>query len=316
MSRRPIRFARRLIPVALVALLAPLALAGPASAAQQTAPTSITAVAATDPSLAGQVPDVPGSTPAVFAAVGTPFQVTVTLHGDGGLATYNTDTAVVIAAPGPGVLSTTQATIPAGESSVAISTSYSAAATGLVVTATTTNKRAVLTASTNAFPVELTLNLLDGGSASLLAGTAGADGNGCATVDAAHPMCGVVRLPSGAIGTVAFSLGLCPTQDACVPGGLVTQFLADMPVASRENPASMTIVCDKSLCGQDGVTKFTAMWAQDATSALAPAPACAAKGTVGAAQEFCVDYVSSTRDRAGDLRLVVLFLKDLRGSIK
>jgi hypothetical protein len=64
------------------------------------------------------------------------------------------------------------------------------------------------------------------------------------------------------------------------------------------------------------VNKYQAMWSQDATSALVVAPACPAKGTIGASQTYCVDYVSSTRGNSADLSLVVLFLKDLRGSIK
>jgi hypothetical protein len=45
-------------------------------------------------------------------------------------------------------------------------------------------------------------------------------------------------------------------------------------------------------------------------------PTCPAQGVIGADQEFCTDTVSSRRDNAGDLRLVVLFLEDVRGTIK
>jgi hypothetical protein len=319
-ARTPRRFAAAVV-LGLLALIAPFALASAASATVHhapitTGPTSITAVAATDPALAAQLPSVPGSVPQVFAAIGTPFQVTVTLLNGTTPATYNTDTAVKLTAPAPGTLSTTTATIPAGSSSVTISTSYSAASSGLAVTATTTNKKSVLTASTVSFPVNVSLTSLPGNSPLLPNGTAGADGNGCATVDAAHPMCAIVQLPSGANGNVFFSIGVCPAKGSCITGGLVNQVIADMPTATRSNPARLTIVCDKSLCGSGGVNKYSAMWSQDATSPLVVAPACPAKGTVGANQTYCVDYVSSTRQNSADLLLVVLFLKDLRGSIK
>ncbi|KHK99950.1 hypothetical protein LK09_01115 [Microbacterium mangrovi] len=322
MSHHPIRAARRLVAaviLGLIALIAPMALASSASAAppSTSGPTSITAVAATDPALAAQLPNVPGSVPQILAAVGTPFQVTVTLFNGSTPATYNTDTAVTLTSSGgTGSLSTTTATIPAGQSSVTISTSYSAATNGLVVTATTTNKKSVLTASTVSFPVNLSLNLLPGNSPLLPNGTAGADGNGCAVVDAAHPMCAIVQLPSGATGNVVFSIGVCPAKASCIAGGLVNQVIADMPAATRTSPARLTIVCDKTLCGSGGVNKYLAMWSQDATSPLAAAPACPSKGIIGPDQTFCTDYVSSTRGNSADLSLVVLFLKDLRGSIK
>jgi hypothetical protein len=311
---------RRLVTVtavALGALLAPLALTGPASATPPAGPTSITAVAQTDPTLAGQLSGVPaGSLPSVLAAVGTPFQVTVSMWTGTAPATSTSATTVTLAAPGPGTLSVTTATIPAGQSSVTVSDSYSAASASIAVTATVTVKKTKLTASTVSFPVDLNLAVLGGQSPSLLNGTAGADGNGCTTVDPAHPMCGIVSLPNGATGNVALSLGVCPAGGQCRSGALVTQFIANMSGYTNTAPARMTIVCDKSLCGNGGVNKFTAMWSTTASGALAAVPACPSKGVIGASQQYCTDYVSSTRDNAGDLRLVVLFLKDVRGSVK
>ena len=85
---------------------------------------------------------------------------------------------------------------------------------------------------------------------------------------------------------------------------------------TRTSPAKMTIVCDKSVCGQGGVSKFRALWSQAATGTLATTPVCPAKGVIGSDQEFCTDTAASTRDNAGDLHLVVLFLNDVRGTIK
>jgi hypothetical protein len=101
----------------------------------------------------------------------------------------------------------------------------------------------------------------------------------------------------------------------------VTQFLGDLTSSAgaslytRQSPASMTIICDKTLCGGAGVTTFRALWSTTAAGALTTAPPCPAKGVIGAHQDFCTDLVSSSRLNAGDLRLVVLFLTDVRGTI-
>ena len=321
MSSHPSRAGRRFAALAalgLLALVAPLALAQPASAAKVAAPTSVTVAARTDPAIASQLTGVPAaSLPAVLAAVGTPFIVEVSLWTGAAPATYPTATTVDLTAPGPGSLGTTKATILAGASSVTIVTSYTHPTPALQITARTVNKKSVLTGSTASFPIDLVLNLLDGQSGALKSGTAGADGSACTTVDPAHPMCGILFLPNGASGRVALSLGLCPTGQTCRDGGLVTQFLGDMSdLYTRESAAQMTIVCDKSLCGGGGVPAFRALWSQEATGELLITPACPAKGIIGADQEFCTDTVSSKRDNAGDLRLVVLFLKDVRGTIK
>ena len=320
MPSHQISAAHRLAVAALgvLALVAPLALAGPASAAKAPTPSSITVVARTDPGIAAQLTGVPSaSLPSVLAAVGTPFEIEVSLWNGTTPAASPTDTSVTLSAPGPGQLGSTQGVIPAGASTVTITTSYSAATAALQVTARAVSKKSSLTAMTASFPIDLTLNLLDGQSAALKNGTAGADGGACATVDAAHPMCGLLSLPNGAIGQVALSLSVCPPAQTCRPGGLVTQFIADMTgLYTRTSPAQMTIVCDKSLCGQGGVPKYTVLWSQTATGELMTTPICPAKGLVGADQEYCVDTVSSSRDNAGDLRLIVLFLRDVRGTIK
>lgn len=321
MSSQPFRAARRrvvAVAVGVLALVAPLAMAVPAAAAPAAKPTAVSVIARTDPGIASQLSSVPAaSMPGVLAAIDTPFEIEVSLWSGTIPAGYPTATDVILTAPGPGGLAVTRATIPAGASSATISTSYSAVSAALRVSVQTVNKKSVLTAVTASFPVDLALNLLDGQSAALKQGVAGADGTGCATVDAAHPMCGVLALPRGATGTVALSLGACPAGDTCRPGALVTQFLADMTdLYTRTAPARMTIVCDKSVCGQGGVSQFRALWSQTATGALATTPACPAKGVIGPDQEFCTDTTASTRDNAGDLHLVVLFLNDVRGTIK
>jgi hypothetical protein len=322
MPSHPSRAARRLARLAagmvLILLAAGAAVATPAAAAVSPKPTSLTVSARTDPGVLTRLSGVPAaSMPSVLAAAGTAFEVEVSLWNGVTPAAYPTPTSIVLLAPGPGALAVTEGVIPAGASTATISTSYSAPTAALVLTARTANKKSVLTATADAFPVDVALTLLGGASQALRDGTAGADGEGCATVDASRPMCGLLSLPAGATGDVALSLGICPDEDACRAGGLVTQFLADMDgLYTKSDPARMTIVCDRSLCGQGGVPAYRAQWSQAATGALVTAPACPAKGVIGPDQEFCTDTVASTRDNAGDLRLVVLFLRDVRGTIK
>lgn len=316
---RPGRLVRPLIAVAalVAALIGPPLAANAAPPVKPPVPTSVTVEAMTDPAVAAQLAGVPPQAlPQVLAAIGTPFQLRLSLWNGSAPASFTTSTPVTLAATGgTGALGTTTATIPAGATTITIpGETYSAATAALSITATVGAKKAALTATAPPFPVELKLSVLAGSS--LKNGPVGADGAACTTVDAAHPMCGILSLPNGAAGNVAVSLGLCPTGQPCAKGGLVTQFIADMGgLYTRSAPAQMTIVCDKTLCGKGGVNKFTAVWSQTAAGALTTVPACPSKGTIGAAQSFCADYVSSTRDNAGDLLLVVLFLDDVRGSI-
>lgn len=321
-SRRRGRVVRSLLAVAalVLALVAPQAILSPAFGTSP-APTSITAVASTDPSLPSLAGAPGAAVPSVLTSPSTPFQVTVSLWIGSTPASYNKDMVVTLTAPGPGHLSVGQVTIPAGATSVTVLTAYSTATSSVQVTASVGSKNSLLTATTASFSVQKNLNFLSGSDGSLKNGTAGADGSGCAVVDKAHPVCGIINLPNGATGNVALSLGVCPSGQPCASGATVTQLVANLndangaPLYTRTSPASMTIVCDKSLCGNGGVSKFNALWSLSATGDLAVVPPCPSKGVIGATQNYCTDYVSSTRDNAGDLLLVVLFLQDMRGTI-
>ncbi|MDQ0615393.1 hypothetical protein QF046_003034 [Microbacterium sp. W4I4] len=330
MSHRRLRITRSLIAVAALALSALVAPQMASADPPPPLPTAATVTVTTDPAIAASLGTLPsGSLPAVLAAVGTPFDVGVSLTDAGGMpAVYEYPATVTLTATGPGVLQTTTATLPAGASSLHISTSYSQATAALTVTASITatppehtTVPPTVSGVAAAFPVDLSLTLIDGQSPALKNGTAGADAAGCAVVDAAHPMCGVVTLPRGATGGTALSLGACPTGATCTARSLVTQFLGDLTgpdgadLYTRTAPASMSIYCDKTLCGKGGVASYRAQWSESATGALTIAPLCPAKGIIGADQTFCTDVVSSSRLNAGDLRLVVLFLHDVRGMI-
>lgn len=139
-------------------------------------------------------------------------------------------------------------------------------------------------------------------------GGGGGIGTSCnATPD--EQVCADLVLPAGvAVGDGLLSLGVC---DASCRSQLV-QVLVGLN-ADRNNPATLVMKCDKTLCG-GGAIKDTPLYVTlgaDETPAGA-APACPSKGTVGSDQNFCVDYVQSTRDNAGDTILFLLFVDDLK----
>ncbi|REJ07802.1 hypothetical protein DY023_02205 [Microbacterium bovistercoris] len=312
--RRALRSFIAVVTLTLAALVAPaVANADDDPPTVLPEPTAMTAVASSVPDLVDGLGTLPaGAAPPVLTSVDTSFLVTVSLTDAGMPASFPASTPVTFAANGGGtVMVHGDAAIPAGQATTTFELTYSEPTTALTVTVAAGG----LTASTGSFPVELTLAVLAHDDASLLNGTAGSDGAACATVDAQHPMCALISLPAGAGGDVAVSLGVC-ADAACGENALVTQVLADLDdLYTRDAPAKMTIVCDKSLCGSGGVAHYRALWSTTAIGELVTTPACPAKGVIGDGQDFCTDQRASTRDRAGDLRLVVLFLTDVRGTI-
>ena len=150
--------------------------------------------------------------------------------------------------------------------------------------------------------------------------TAGIGGQAnCASATIADPVCGTLMLPNGANSSqVLLSRGLCDTTyaDCGSTRGSVLQFLADIDgLYTSTSPATMLVRCDKSLCGKRAIAKTGLSYSLLGNAALAPAPACPAKKTLGATQEVCVDYVQSTRDNAGDSVLYLLLRRDARISV-
>jgi hypothetical protein len=194
--------------------------------------------------------------------------------------------------------------------------SYSTYTNGVAVTASASVKKgAPASTPSNAFDVLQTLKTTPASPHSAFQdGVGGADN--CADVTATNPVCGVLLLPNGANSDVLLSTGSC-LNIGCNTQGLVIQVIADLssqPLYSPGAPATLVIHCDRSVCGKGGVNKYTALASLSATGPLAPAPACPAKGTLGATQDFCTDYVQSTRSNSDDLLLFLLFDHDFRGS--
>ncbi|MEO6020731.1 MAG: hypothetical protein ABIP45_10840 [Knoellia sp.] len=293
---------------------------GPASAGSLPTPTSMTVKAYTDPTVLAGLGDAPAAAiPTVLAATGDTFTVEITLTAGALAAAFPNDQVVMFGASGSGVLSPPTATIVGGTTTSTFPVSYSAVATGVQIHAAVGKGRKAISGTSNAFDITKFLSFLPGTSDTLKNG-AGADGAGCAVIDKANPLCGIVTLPNGASSGVALSLGLCRAIDHCAAGALVTQMIGNLSVGSariydRTHPARMELICDKTLCGKAGVPSFTALWARSATDALQSVTACSSKDVIDESLEFCTDYRASRRDGAGDLHLQVLFLDDVRGSI-
>jgi hypothetical protein len=95
----------------------------------------------------------------------------------------------------------------------------------------------------------------------------------------------------------------------------VIQVLADLGTAyGNDNPATVIVKCDKSLCGGGGVPSYKLKVNLDATGPLADAPACASKGIIPSGMTSCVDYVQSKRDGSGDTYIYWLVSRDARSS--
>jgi hypothetical protein len=90
---------------------------------------------------------------------------------------------------------------------------------------------------------------------------------------------------------------------------LVAQTLVDL---ADGQVATATLFCDKSLCGQGGVSQYIPLFDKANTGNFQPTPECPTKGALGPDQHFCVDLRSSTRFNAGDLATVILFDDDAR----
>ena len=147
---------------------------------------------------------------------------------------------------------------------------------------------------------------------------------GCPSPTPTSPVCGFLQLPNGGNGAVLMSVGSCDTILTCrtqsgTTARLVTAEVSlkdanGVPLYSQTAPATFVLACDKTLCGQGGVSSFPVVIDVTNTGAFIQVPDCPSKGVLGAGQAACRDTVQSTRDNAGDLYSVILFTHDIRGS--
>lgn len=268
-----------------------------------------------------------GAVPYALVLAGEPFSIQVSfLDAAGAPAAFDRDTTLSISTdtapanrPSPAT-----GTAPRGATSVVLTTSLPSPANQVTVTVsapTLTGSKSVTpgtSSSDQQFDVLAELRFQPAVAGSPFVGGIGGQAD-CATVTSADPVCGSLQLPRGASSTqVLLSRGLC---DAAYAGcgstrGSVIQFLADLGgLYTQTSPARMIVRCDKSLCGNKGLNKIRLNYSLLGNASLERAPACAKKNRIGPSQEACVDYVSSSRDNAGDSHLHLLLTHDARISV-
>ncbi len=273
-----------------------------------------------------------GAVPTVLVAKGQPFSVHVRLVQTGTEvpATLKSDTKLSITTSA-GPLTPSVGVLPAGASTTTLTTSLATAANQVSLTVSADGVKGPVTVfpgtsasgASGGEPSQLfdVLSELRYESASpavaFTSGIGGGDNCTNATPDA--PVCGVVILPEGAASSqVMLSLGLCDKAYAgCGDArGSVVQALANLSgLYSKSAPATILIKCDKVVCGTGAIQNKTLNFSLLGNAALKQAEACPAKGTIGADQDACVDYVQSRRDGSGDTHLYLLIDKDARISV-
>lgn len=298
-----------LLAAALGLWLSPLP-AGAASGSTTTVYLHVTSIST--PTIG--VPSTPGA-PATFVVAGVPFDVTVNFtdsSGDGG----------------------NPATLPNGVSRLQLTSSVGKTALGVVAVDSTmtqvTFQGMVIGAAANGvtlsasvakgsskgtspvpsapFDVQSTYTTNPQGSPlTQIGGTSTADG---CNATPGSPICADLLLPAGSSTSILMSTGLCNGFATCA--GSVVQALVGLDNYSRSNPATLIVKCDKTLCGGGSISKQQLLVQLTPADPLTTAPPCPAKNTIGATQDFCVDYVQSTRDNAGDTWLYLLLYKDAR----
>jgi hypothetical protein len=136
------------------------------------------------------------------------------------------------------------------------------------------------------------------------------------------PTCSILQLPKGASGTAqlfetsckeAFGSPKCLGLTTAPTPSLIANAIADTSLYTRTEPATVIMMCDKTLCLGSGVTSYS-LWVDiKDTGVYTQAPACPAKGVIAPLPgTFCVDYAQSHRTRTSDLVLYLLFADDIR----
>ena len=132
-----------------------------------------------------------------------------------------------------------------------------------------------------------------------------------------NPTCVSLSVDGAVAGNVLLSTSECATFPGtdvnCTSkrgkSTLVAQTLVDL---GPGQVATAILYCDKSLCGNGGVSQYIPLVDKGNTGDFAPAEECPEKGVVGEGQGICVDLRQSTRFNAGDLATYILFDDDAR----
>jgi hypothetical protein len=327
-TRRPTaRTTRRAVALALAALVAVLL---PVVAEAAPAAPSIQFVIGDSQA----VPDTPGSEGLAYVVQGQDFTASLTFLDKKGVPTSlsTTDPTTVTLAYRIGAVTTglPSAVLPAGASTTTSpALQIPAPASGVVIEATATAKNGqVFADSSRPFDVLIVSQRVNGPTS---VGGDGAGVQGDCNPTANRPVCGDLIPPvDGFDTTVVGTLSQgCLTNTGCESSSSFVQALAAFKSAGAAPlpaPATLLMNCDKTLCGGGAINKkkLTVTLAPDPAAEFGGevvAPACVSKGVViydpqqpyePGNRPFCVDYVQSTRDIAGDTILYLLFVVDLK----
>jgi hypothetical protein len=259
-----------------------------------------------------------------YVVQGRGFDVDLTFRDDAGnlepLSQIQTLTITV--KYGTTTLGTTDVA-PGGTEASFSGLAIEAAASNVHLTVTASTKPKALTVSSRQFDV--LIEDIDVDASALTSIGDGSDGS-APCVPAPGTVCGDLNPPFGQnFGPNGrLSLGVCAA--GCVDRYVQALVTTD---ATSTNPATLVMKCDKDACGVGSIKK------QKLKVTLAPgslepndplavdytAPACLEKGVVTYTPNddvsvgnlpFCVDYVQSTRDNAGNTVLYLLFIEDAK----
>lgn len=141
---------------------------------------------------------------------------------------------------------------------------------------------------------------------------------------ASNPMCSEVTFHNGVDSTGWFGVGPCvgfegidPATCAPVEASLFSLIVGLEGLYTKTDPLAVFWKCHKSVCGTGGGAPtsgvpFSTLFVQvEDGGPFVESPPCPSKGTIGADQKFCTDYVQSSRS-AGNLILVLLLDGDPR----
>ena len=267
-------------------------------------------------------------TPDYYVVAGRAFALTLEFYGDGdddGVAdellplSYNKDIRVQVLVTQDGENTTFQGTAPSNKSGATVGGTLTEPDldSSLSVEALVRPSGSVTGDSIESFEVLIASTEAPEGSSFLGIGGGGGLGSPC-DANPTDQVCADLLLPEGAAITGALlSLGLCDTE-SCLDE-LVQVLVGLQPTVTNpdgggdyENPATLIMKCDKTLCPGGGIQTYNLSVNLAPDDPAVPAEECPAKGVVGADQEFCVDYVQSTRSNAGDTYLYLLFVVDAK----
>jgi hypothetical protein len=318
--QRTARTTRRAVALAVGALVAVLLPGVTATAAPSATATAIRFDRISTPGVS--LPSTPGANGLWYVVRGQTFQADLSFVDRNVLTplSANQTTTVTVSYKGVALGSVD---VPAGGKTATVAlAAIGDAVTDVSLTASADTKPRATTGTSRPFDVLIESNPVAPNARTVIGGQNGTATECNATADAT--VCADLVPPAaGFTAGGLFSRGICSTTDSCKDTYI--QALAALP-ANPLDPATLIMKCDKDRCGVGAIKKQTLLvtLSPDPSSALGgdvTAPACASKGVVtydatkpysSRNAPFCVDYVQSTRDNAGDTILYLLFILDAK----